>query len=167
MAQELIWEVLAGMLPRKILKGDKIPATEPKFLEALMVGAFNKTLEQVRDHIRTAIETEVRRSEHLEYDSDAVESYNDTTDQTLLPNGYPSEGNRESAAQLKILIEQVKSKANLDEVDQKIVELRIQGHTQEDIADDLSVTQSTVSNRLKSIMKKMRTVIERDRKSSD
>lgn len=166
MAQLLIWEALAKLFPEEVLFNDRIPATEPKFLEALMGGAFNKTLKQARDHIRTAIETEVRRSEQLEYDSDAVESYKGTTDQTLLPNDYPTEGNWESAAQQKILLEQVKSKAGLDEADQKIVELRIQGHTQEDIADDLSVTQVTVSNRLRSIMKKMRTVIERDQKSS-
>jgi len=162
MAQEFIWVSLSNILPTGVLDENNIPATEPAFLEALMEGAFNKILKQATYNLGTAIKTEGRRRKQMEYDSDAVENYSSITDQTLLPDGYPAERNLEAAVRRKILVEQIKSKADLTEREQKVIELCMSGDTQEEIAKKLSVTQGTVSNRFRSAEEKMRQAMESD-----
>ena len=150
MAIAFIWERVAPLTQVSPV------AANPEALVASMQGRLNKVLRNVRDHIRTLIETELRHSGHLKY-----------ADEVPAPDLDGNQGEppifrlRAEAPDLdkKLLCEQLVSRAGLTPKEEKVLLLcEFEGYTQQGAAGRMGVSQSQVSKLITSRMEKLSNV---------
>lgn len=153
-AVESIWERVAELCSKSPV------ATNPDALLAFMQGTLNKVLAHARDDVRNQLETELRRT--AGWASHANRSASDEwqedakplVEQLVSPVDEPQEHYR------KLLVEQVVVRAGLTEKEKELVKLYyVEGHTQEEAAAKLGLSQGEVSKGLQEIRDKMRQVL--------
>jgi RNA polymerase sigma factor (sigma-70 family) len=135
-------------------------AANPAALEAFMSGRFNNVLEQSRLAVRTVVETQTRRESRRDPGPAPEREPQETKVLLEMARSKPQEQEQ------KLLVEEVLSAAQLQKSDRKLFERYVlEGMTQEDLANELRVSQPQVCKRLRAVRAALAGVITRTKPS--
>lgn len=132
----------------------KAVGLDPKGLEAMVDGRFNKTGWKIRDHVRTALETELKYQNKRVFITPDDVGPDDDGDHTNGEDALESLTAVESfkaAVDVKIFWEQVAR--SLPPKQQQFLEILLQGHTQAEAASTLCISAARASQLTSEIKK--------------